>query len=317
MFSPRSLAVAIVSIGVGLIGAFAFESIYDVRVSARAVRVSGSNPSRTDAADTPEAARERAPLPLRLVDSGGVGIPLDSWGRNYSHDLKAFREVILREPPYIDETVLRRVDSEWRAYVERMLEYGNNAIAVPLLLEFIDFTRLESAHRGDAEASVYESPSRFPARHRAVRQHLAPLFDWTHRRGMHVFLSTDMLPLTPPLERYLRRVAPASNALGINASDPAIWDVYRAGLEELFDTLPSIDGVVIRVGEAGSLYNTEGWEYGSAMAIRDARSLRAMLRGLLPLFEARGKTLVLRSWTVGVGPIGRLHVDPDVYQAVL
>ena len=39
--------------------------------------------------------------------------------------------------------------------------------------------------------------------------------------------------------------------------------------------------------------------------------------GCLPLFESRGKTLVLRSWTVGVGQIGRLHIDPRVYEAVL
>ena len=42
-----------------------------------------------------------------------------------------------------------------------------------------------------------------------------------------------------------------------------------------------------------------------------------MLEGLLPVFEASGKTLVLRSWTVGVGQIGRLHIDPKIYDAVL
>jgi hypothetical protein len=53
------------------------------------------------------------------------------------------------------------------------------------------------------------------------------------------------------------------------------------------------------------------------MAVRSAASLRAMLRVLLPVFEARHKTLVLRSWTVGVGEIGRLHVDPRIYDRVL
>ncbi len=42
-----------------------------------------------------------------------------------------------------------------------------------------------------------------------------------------------------------------------------------------------------------------------------------MLQRLLPVFEARKKTLVLRSWTVGVGRIGRLHIDPRVYDTVL
>jgi hypothetical protein len=51
--------------------------------------------------------------------------------------------------------------------------------------------------------------------------------------------------------------------------------------------------------------------------VRTPAALRAMLRGLLPAFESTGKTLVLRSWTVGVGQLGRLHVDPRLYDSVL
>src|SRR5262245_31918107 len=53
------------------------------------------------------------------------------------------------------------------------------------------------------------------------------------------------------------------------------------------------------------------------MSVRSAKSLQAMLRGLLPAFERSGRTLVLRSWTVGVGQLGRLHTDPRVYEDVL
>ena len=67
----------------------------------------------------------------------------------------------------------------------------------------------------------------------------------------------------------------------------------------------------------GRLYQTPGWPYRSEFGVRSAASLRAMLQGLLPVFEARGKTLVLRTWTVGVGPVGRLHIDPRMYEAVL
>ena len=162
-----------------------------------------------------------------------------------------------------------------------------------------------------------EGDETFRARHAAVRRAFGPLFEWTARRGMRVFLTTDMLTVTPPLARYLRRLAPAAGVGGIDASDPAVWAVYRAGLDELFDTMPSISGLVIRFGEGGNLYHTAGWPYRSEVAVRDAKSLRAMLHGLLPLFERRANTLVLRSWTVGVGSIGRLHIDPAVYERVL
>jgi hypothetical protein len=307
MSSLKPLAFAAVSIGLALAGALAFESVYDVTVRTRPVESSLLQ----------SVPQPSAPLPLRLVDSGGVGVPVGvSWGGDYSHDSRVFREVILRDAPFVDGQALGRVDRQWRTYVGRMLEYGNNGIVVPLLLELIDFDRVTRA-AGETGNSVYGADPVFLARHAAVRRSFEPIFEWTGRQGMPVFLSSDMLALTRPLAQYLQRLAPNSTTVGIDASSPAVWDVYRAGLDELFDALPAVKGVVIRVGEAGSLYHSDSWDYRSEMAVRDSASLRAMLRGLLPLFEARGKTLVLRSWTVGVGPIGRLHTDPRVYDAVL
>ena len=263
-------------------------------------------------------APARQPFSLRLVDAGGVGIPLEAWGGDYSHDRRIFRDAIREAPPYLDAAAFEDVESEWRFYVDRMLEYGNNVIAVPLFLELIDFDRTSSSDSGSGSAPIYDSESPFRARHAAVRSGFGALFEWTSGRGMRVFLDTDMLTLTPPLASRLRALAPAANAVGIDTSSPKVWQVYRAGLEELFDTLPAVEGVVIRFGEGGALYNTDGWPYRSEMAVRDAVSLRAMLRELLPLFEQRNKTLVLRSWTVGLGnQLGRLHIDPRVYETVL
>jgi hypothetical protein len=315
MSRARSLMLAAAAIGPAFVAAAGVGCIYDIDIRPRSadplVSLSSPSPSAVSPHDP------HGPLELRLVDSGGVGVPLtDDWGADYSHDLRVFREVIREQPPYVDGVGFERVAKDWRTYVERMVGYGNNAIAVPLLLELIDFDR---AGRPQAEtrAAVYEPGSPFRARHAAVGRLVAPLFEWTERRGMQVFLSSDMLALTPPLQKYLHDLAPAANAVGIDASDPVVWSVYRAGLEELFDELPSIGGVIIRIGEGGSLYHSGRWPYRSEMGVRDAAGLQAMLRGLLPVFEARRKTLVLRTWSVGVGGLGRLHVDPQVYEAVL
>ena len=64
----------------------------------------------------------------------------------------------------------QRVEQDWRAYVERMLDYGNNAIAVPLLLELIDFDRVQPRD-GRGAARVYDAASRFA---RATRPCAAP-----------------------------------------------------------------------------------------------------------------------------------------------
>ena len=306
--------VAGIIIATALTTALAFESVYDISVRPRE---SDLLAVPTKAIDVATGAAQ-LPLPLRLVDSGGVGVSLSGeWGTDYSHARRVFHDVILLQPPYVDEAALRRVEREWHAYVERMLEYGNNAITVPLLLELIDFDRAPLPKEPARERPIYDPESPFRARHTAVRRRFAPLFDWTHRRGMQVFLDTDMLTLTPPLAKHLRSVAPDTSTVGIDTTNPAVWDIYGAGLEELFDAFPTISGVVIRFGEGGTLYNTEGWPYQSEMAIRSEKGLRMMLRRLLPVFEARNKTLVLRSWTVGVGRIGRLHIDPRVYDTVL
>src|SRR5262245_51560416 len=307
MSSLKALLAGIIALTVALAAALAFERVYDVSFRVRP-------PDPLDIAATERLAAAMPPLALRLVDSGGVGIPLDAWGSDYSHDRRVFRRVILEGPPYVDAAEFARAERDWRVHVERMLEYGNNAIAVPLLLELVDFDRVR---RPDGSPAVYAAGSEFRARHEAVRRHFAPLFDWTAARGMRVFLDADMLSLTAPLADYLRAQAPAQGRVGIDAANTAVWDVYREGLEELFDAVPSISGLVIRFGEGGDLYNTRGWPYRSEMAVRTPAALRAMLKGLLPVFESTSRTLVLRSWTVGIGPLGRLHVDPRIYEAVL
>ena len=187
------------------------------------------------------------PLALRLVDSGGVGIPAREWDADYSHDTRVYREVIFQDPPFVDAAAMQDVERDWRTYVQRMRDYGNNGIVVPMFLQLVDFDRIDGA-------TVYAADTRYRARHAAVRQHFGPLFDWASSRGMQVYLGTDMLALTPPLQEYLQRVAPAPNAVGIDVSSPAVWQIYRAAFAELFDALPSIQGVVIRIGEGGPLY---------------------------------------------------------------
>jgi Glycosyl hydrolase family 67 C-terminus len=301
--------LALCAFSAGLTAALAFERVYTIQIRERP-----ADPLAGTHGDVREETG-RAPLTLRLVDSGGVGIPLDNWGENYSHDRRAFREAILSEAPYISATAFERIERDWHAYVERMREYGNNAIAVPMLLELIDFDRVRAS--GPSNTRIYDAASSYRARHREVRRAFGPLFEWTDRHGMQIFLEADMLSLTAPLAEHLRRLAPDDSAVGIDTSRPEVWDVYRAGLEELFEKVPAIKGLVLRFGEGGSLYNTDGWPYRSEMALRTPASVRAMLRGLLPAFEKSGRTLVLRSWTVGVGRLGRLHIDPRVYDAVL
>jgi hypothetical protein len=246
-----------------------------------------------------------APLPLRLVDAGAVGIDPDpaTWQGSYSHGTGAFHALIDPRTPEVDPAAVRRIREEWATHVERMAAFGNNAVAVGAFLELMTFEG----------AGVYDPASPYPPRHRALREVFGDLFATARRAGLAGYLRTDMLALTPPLERTLRQRTGGT----LDTTHPALWSLYAQGLDELFRALPDVEGVVIRIGEAGALYNREEWPYASRMGVQEPEELRAMLEGLLPTFEQHGKTLVLRSWSVGLGGLGHMHTDPALYEEVL
>jgi hypothetical protein len=88
---PRWKPILVVALVVtaGLIAGLAFDRVYEIRMRSRPPDPLAST------AVTPLDADLRAPLLVRLVDIGGVGIPLERWGTDYSHDRRAFRDARL------------------------------------------------------------------------------------------------------------------------------------------------------------------------------------------------------------------------------
>ena len=262
-------------------------------------------------AETPAvlpAAPETGSLPLRLVDMGGVGIPADTaaWGHSYSHATHAFDQLILDGPPWLDPAGADAVREDWRAYVARMARMGSNAVILDAFLELVTFDGLGSG------TEVYPDGDPLRPRHLAYRAFFGELVADARTAGMEVYLKTDLPVATPELRGYL-----AGLDAGLDTGRPEFWSVYAAALEEVFDQMPGVAGVVVRIGEAGPLYQADGVEYSSWMGVREPAQLQVMLRTLLPVFEARDRTLIFRTWSVGVGPLGDLHNDPAVYEAVL
>ena len=270
-------------------------------VAAKAAQQFSIQPRPADPLlSSPVVARApaRQPFSLRLVDAGGVGIPLDAWGRDYSHDRRTFRDVIREDVSVRGRVGLRRVECEWRFYVDRMIEYGNNAIAVPLLLE-LSTSIVRPSTRGLATRADLRSGESIPG---ASCRRPTPLRAAVRmgRRARHARL---------PRHRHAHADAAAlfgpscacacpANALGIDTIQSRSCGRSIAQASTSCSTAAGRRGVVIRFGEGGNLYNTEGWPYRSEMAVRDAASLRAMLRESAAAVRSSGT----RRSCFGAGP---------------
>ena len=275
----------------------AARGIYDIAAAVR---------QGTDIAagmGTPVTSR----LPFRMVDLGAVGVEADpaEWlpGTDYSHASKAFADVFLAEAPYIDEEALAAAYEDYDDYLRRVIADGYNAIAFPGFVEFVTF---------DGVDGVYADGDTHVAKALALREAFGPFWDRAEELGMKVFLRTDMLTLTSPLESYL------TDRFGsLDTTSPELWDVYAAGLDELYAAEPALDGVLIRIGEAGRVYDVEGWDYYSALAVTTPEAVRAMLTALTGQAEGSGREVIFRTWSVGVGAVGDMHTNADSYEAVL
>jgi hypothetical protein len=248
-------------------------------------------------------------LPFRMVDMGAVGVEPDpaAWepGTNYSHASEAFAQVLLPEAPYIDEDALAEAFADFDEFIRHSLANGYNAVAFPGFVEFVAFDEV-------AEGEVYTPGDEHRAQALALREAFGPFWQHADDLGMDVFLRTDMLTLTTPLEDYL-----VDTFGSLDTENPELWDVYAAGLDELYAAEPALDGILIRIGEAGEVYDVEGWDYYSQLAVRTPEAVRTMLTTLSAQAEASDREVIFRTWSVGVGAVGDMHTNPESYEEVL
>jgi len=142
------------------------------------------------------------------------------------------------------------------------------------------------------------------ARIAVFREEFAVLFDLLKNEfGFRIFLTTDVIPSTESIASALGKDTPA-------------WESYYRGLvSEVLDAFPQLDGLVMRIGESDG--NDVRDPIRTHLHLRTARETNRFLKGLLPEFETRSKTLILRTWTVGVHKIGDLIWHRDTLATTL
>ena len=243
-----------------------------------------------------------------MVDLGAVGVDPDpaQWadGTDYSHVSRAFEDVYLADPPYIDQEALAAAYDDWEEFLAHSVANGYNAVSWPGFVEFATFADVP-------DGPVYPEGDPHVARALALRDAFGPFWERAAELGVKVFLRTDMPTLTPQLAEYFDRRFGC-----LDTENPELWEVYAAALDELYAAEPALSGILIRIGEGGNVYQEPGWDYYSEIAVRTVDAVRTMLetysaqaeatraRGDLPHVERRDRRRRRHAHRPGVVPRG-------------
>lgn len=255
---------------------------------------------------TLDGLSESPKLEHRYVDTGAVGVEPNLKAylaqEDYKHSSGALENVVLDDDPWLDPEQLALVEADWRQFIDHAVARGYNGVLIPGFLEYVTF------HQWGEGNEIYPEDSVHRLRHEAMKQQVGEMWRYAHDMGMRVIFKTDMLALTEPLERYLK-------GEGIlDAKNPRLWEVYRAGIDELLTDLDFVDGLMIRIGEGGTIYNHPGWDYYSALKVTDSEAVRTMLDVFTDAAAKHDATIIFRTWSVGVGDVGDMHTNPETYE---
>jgi hypothetical protein len=170
------------------------------------------------------------------------------------------------------------IEADMRAFAKEVSTLGYNAVT----LDDLAHLATHPLHEPEIASNIA-----------FFRKHFASLFNiLTKEFGLKIFLTSDILPLTPALE----------TAFG---NDSAKLETYYISLVEgILDDFPQLSGLILRIGESDG--NDVIDPIRTRLHLRNPRETNRLLQKLMPAFDSRGKTLILRTWTVGAHRIGDL-----------
>ena len=130
------------------------------------------------------------------------------------------------------------------------------------------------------------------ARIEAFRNEFRQIFRIAIDAGMAVFLTSDILPLTPAV----------AASIGNNRDE---LDRYFLGLvDQIFTDFPELSGLILRIGESDGLDVED--PIRTRLHLTTPAHTNRLLRQLCEVAENHGRRLILRTWTVGAYRIGDL-----------
>lgn len=109
------------------------------------------------------------------------------------------------------------------------------------------------------------------ARVEVYREEFRELFRIIHEEGLQIYLTMDILTLTPALEKQLGK------------SEKKQREFLTGLLDRFFTDFPEVAGVVLRIGESDGLDVKE--DFRSRLVLKSPAMVNRCLQAILPVFE--------------------------------
>lgn len=187
----------------------------------------------------------------------------------------------------LDPAWIADILAEFDRHVAGMAKLGYNAVAIDDLAHLI---------------TLPFYPDTLKRKLASYRPLYAHIFETAKTHGLRIFAITDYLFVNEVIERHIR------------GDGTGARDFLRTTVSAAFRAWPKLDGLVLRIGESDGV-DVHG-DFTSRLSVRTPREARELLQALLPIFEAQGKTLIFRTWTLGAYPVGDLIWNQRTYDAV-
>ena len=133
----------------------------------------------------------------------------------------------------------------------------------------------------------------------SYRRAFGELFRIAACHGLRILITTDVM--------FAHRDGP-----DVAGRTLAERSAFLAGLlDDLYSSFPEVGGLVVRFGEADGLDVAD--VFRSTLAVRTPREARQVIAALLEVTERHGRTLVVRTWSVGAYRVGDLIWNRDTF----
>ena len=184
-----------------------------------------------------------------------------------------------RLSPEIQERILKDFDR----FLHQANSLGYNAISVDDLPHLVVFDFYSDA--------VKETLSKFIGLYQK-------LFSIARQMDMKIFVNTDIMFYNSEIRHYLEE------------NDIRSIEFLRSAVERCIETYP-ISGMIFRIGESDGM-DVEGI-FKSRLKLKTPKQVNECIHMLLPIFEKNDRSMIFRTWTVGVFPIGDLMWNKKTY----